>query len=540
MIAKEQDAAAIEWTPAPRDRDPGVYNGGLRYLVAGEVRGWKGTNCDVLSPVHERAGAELEPRNLGKFALLSADAAKEAVEAAAKAYDAGRGEWPTAGVTDRIRCVETFLKRMEEKRIEAGRLLCWEIGKTWEDSLAEYDRTVAYGRDTVAALKNLDRDASRFALNSGFLAQIRRSPYGVALCMGPYNYPFNETFTTLLPALIMGNTVIVKLPRLGMLCNLPLLEAFAQSFPPGVVNIIGGDGATVVTPIIQSGKVDLLAFIGSPKVANILKKAHPKANRLRCILGLGAKNPAVVLPDADMEPTVREIVAGALTFNGQRCTALKIIFVHRPMAEKFVSAVCEAVNALPRGMPFMDKTFLTPLPEMREVERISEYVADALAKGARVRNAGGGKSDHTYFHPAVVYPVKKGMRLWEEEQFGPIVAIAPYDEPDEALDYLAESPYGQQASIFGKDPKATGRLVDAMVNQVCRVNVNSQCRRGPDTYPFGGRKDSAEGTLSITDALRVFSIRTIVAAKETPENVALVREIIRGRHSRFLNTDYLF
>jgi len=333
---------------------------------------------------------------------------------------------------------------------------------------------------------------------------------------------------------------VVKLPRLGMLCNLPLLDAFAKAFPPGVINIIGGDGSVVVPPIVESGKVDLLAFIGSAEVANTLKKKHPRPNRLRCVLGLGAKNPAVVLPDADLGSTVKECVAGSLTFNGQRCTALKLLFVHKSMAKGFVSALCEGVDRLPHGMPYEDKVFLTPLPEEKAVERMRKLAADAVGKGARVMNPDGGETEHTFFHPAVVYPVRKGMQLWEVEQFGPIVAVAEYEDPDEVLDYLAESPYGQQAAVFGRDPALVGRFVDAMVNQVCRVNLNSQCRRGPDTYPFGGRKDSAEGTLSVTDALRVFSIRTLVAAKVSPENVSVVQSVVRGGHSRFLNTDYLF
>lgn len=537
---KRRPRELIRWERAPKGRDPGVYAGGMRYLIDGEVREWKGPSYDVFSPVHEKTSRGLKPRRLGECALLDAKTAREALAAAVKAFDRGRGGWPTATVSDRIRRCEAFLDRMEAKRLECARLLCWEVGKTWKASVKEFDRTVAYARDTIRALKEIDRHAARFALESGFIAQIRRSPVGVTLCMGPYNYPFNETFTTLFPALIMGNTVVVKVPRLGMLCNLPLLEAFAESFPPGVINFLSGDGRTVVTPVIESGEVDLLAFIGSAKVANILKKKHPRPNRLRCVLGLGAKNPAVVLPDADLEGTAKECVSGALSFNGQRCTALKLLFVHRSIAAAFVERLCSEVDGLRRGMPYEDGAFLTPLPEMHEVERMDKLVRDAVSKGALIMNHGGGESDHTFFDPAVVYPVRKGMRLWDEEQFGPIVAVAPYDSPDEVLDWLADSPYGQQAAIFGSDPKTVGRLIDAMANLVCRVNLNSQCRRGPDTYPFGGRKDSAEGVLSVSDALKVFSIRTLAAAKESPENVELIRSVIRGRHSRFLNTDYLF
>lgn len=531
----------LTWSRPSPDRDPGRFAGGMRYLVNGEVRDWKGASMEVHSPVYQPDGrGGLAKRVLGPCALLDAGVAKQAMEGAVKAYDSGRGKWPTASVTERIRHVETFLDRMEARRLEVARLLCWEVAKPWADALREFDRTVAYGRDTVSALKELDRASSRFTLDSGFFAQIRRSPFGVALCMGPYNYPLNEMYTTLLPALVMGNTVVAKLPRLGMLCNLPLLDAFAESFPPDVVSILTGEGSTVVTPLVESGAVDILAFIGSSKVANLIIQKHPRPNRLRTILGLGTKNPGIVLADADLKSTVDECVRGTMTFNGQRCTALGLIFVQRRIADAFAEHFSAAVASLRSGMPYEDGVTLTPLPEEGQVQRMSRLVEDAVAKGARVLNPGGGASDRTWFHPAVVYPVDRRMDLWTHETFGPVVPIAVFDDPREPLEWLAASPYGQQAALFGRDPAVVGPLVDALVNQVSRVNLNSQCQRGPDTFPFTGRKDSAEGTLSVTDALRVFSIRTLVASKADPSNTEVVQAVLRERTSRFLTTDYLF
>ncbi|WP_239378810.1 aldehyde dehydrogenase family protein, partial [Pseudomonas aeruginosa] len=129
---------------------------------------------------------------------------------------------------------------------------------------------------------------------------------------------------------------------------------------------------------------------------------------------------------------------------------------------------------------------------------------------------------------------------YHEEQFGPLVPVVPYRELDEVIDYVLRSDYGQQLSLFGNDPAQIGRLVDAFANQVGRINVNAQCQRGPDSYPFNGRKNSAEGTLSVHDALRVFSIRTLVATRDTEANKTLVSEIIRNRASNFLTTDYIF
>jgi glyceraldehyde-3-phosphate dehydrogenase (NADP+) len=358
--------------------------------------------------------------------------------------------------------------------------------------------------------------------------------------MGPFNYPLNETFTTLIPALIMGNPVVAKLPRFGMLCQAPLLEGFAKSFPKGVVNVLNGEGRTVAGPLVEKGDVAALAFIGSSRAANVLKKQHPRPNRLRCVLALDAKNPAIVLPDADLDLAVRECVVGALSFNGQRCTGLKLLFVHRSIADRFVEKLSAAVDALPFGLPWEPGVRLTPLPEIDKAAAMQALVDDAVGKGAHVANRFGGLCNRTFFFPAVVYPVTAQMSLFSVEQFGPVVPVVAYDDIAEVMDFIENSNYGQQASVFGHDAKVVGPLVDVLANQVCRVNLNAQSQRGPDAYPFTGRKDSAEATLSISDALRCFSIRSMVAAPEDETNRELLRDILLGRTSNFINTDYLF
>src|SRR4029450_2248335 len=155
------------------------------------------------------------------------------------------------------------------------------------------------------------------------------------------------------------------------------------------------------------------------------------------------------------------------------------------------------------------------------------------ARGARVVIDGGGAFCGTLFHPAIVYPVREGMRLYREEQFGPVVPVMAFDDIREALDYVVTSDHGQQVSIFGSNPDQIGKLVDPLVNQVCRVNINCQCQRGPDVFPFSGRKDSAEGTLSVFDALRSFSIRSMVAAKEIESSKRLLDDIVQHHKSNF-------
>lgn len=509
------------------------------YLVNGKLEPWEGDVEESFSPIYLKTEQGLIRQKIGQFPLLNQETVSSALEAAVNAYNHGRGKWPTMSVGQRIECLQDFAYRMKEKRSIVVTLLMWEIGKSYKDSCKEFDRTVDYIEDTIDALKNLDRVSSRFEISQGVIGQIRRAPLGVVLSMGPANYPLNETFTTLIPALIMGNTVIVKAPRPGVLLNYPLLEAFKEAFPPGVVNTIYGKGRVISPPLMESGKIDALAFIGSSRAANNLKKQHPKSHRLRSILGLEAKNPGIVLPHADLDLTVKECILGTLSYNGQRCTAIKIIFVHRAVIDKFLEKFTAAVNHLKFGMPWEENVFLTPIAEPGKPNYLQELVEDAKNHGADVINEGGGMINETFFYPAILYPVNEKMKIYSVEQFGPVVPIVPFDNIETPINYLVKSDYGQQVSIFGQNTEAIAQLIDPLVNQVCRVNINSQCQRGPDTFPFTGRKDSAEGTLSVHDALRAFSIRTLVAAKELDLNKRLITEIVREHQSNFLSTDFI-
>lgn len=509
------------------------------YLIDGELRLWDGPTQKSFSAINVKTENGFEPKLIGSFPLLTEKEALEALDAAVAAYAHGTGEWPTMSVEGRIECIQDFTYRMKEKKQEVVNLLMWEICKSFAESEKEFDRTIAYIEDTIDALKNLDRTNSRFVIEQGIIGQIRRAPLGVTLCLGPTNYPLNETFTTLIPALIMGNTVVIKPPRPGVILYRPLLEAFRDAFPKGVVNAIYGNGREVTPPLMASGKVDALAFIGSSRAASTLKKLHPKPHRLRSILGLEAKNPGIVLPHADLDLAIKECILGTLSYNGQRCTALKILFVHNQIVDTFLERFSEAIANLKFGMPWEKGVTITPLPELEKLKYFVELVEDAKQFGAKVVNEGGGMIDKTFFYPAVLYPVNPEMRVYREEQFGPVIPVVPFDDISKPIEYICDSDYGQQVSIFGSDSDTIAKLIDPLVNQVSRVNINSQCQRGPDTFPFTGRKDSAEGTLSVVDALRAFSIRTLVAAKSTESNKEMLTSIVRERRSNFLSTDFI-
>jgi acyl-CoA reductase-like NAD-dependent aldehyde dehydrogenase len=510
------------------------------YLCNGQMKPWNGERHTVLSPICLQTANGLERKVIGSYPLCTQQEANEALDAAVAAYNNGRGEWPTMSVAERIACVERFTHEIIEKKDEVVKLLMWEIGKSHGDSVKEFDRTIEYIYATIDALKDIDRQSSRFEIEQGIIAQVRRSPLGVVLCMGPFNYPLNETFTTLIPALIMGNTILFKPPKHGTLLHYPLLEAFKKCFPKGVVNTIYGRGNTIIPALMESGKINVLTLIGSSKVANQLKKLHPKVNRLRAVLGLDAKNAAIITAKADLKLAVQETVLGALSFNGQRCTALKIVFVHRSLVDEFLKGLTAAVAALKPGMPWDAGVALTPLPEPQKPAYLKECVADALAHGAKVINPGGGETVESFVYPAILYPVNKHMKLYTEEQFGPLIPVVPFDDLEEPINYLIDSTHGQQVSIFSQDKDEVASLIDPLINQVSRVNINCQCQRGPDVFPFTGRKDSAEGTLSVVDALRAFSIRSLVATKLNDSNKHLFNEIVDTHSSNFLSTKYLF
>ena len=506
------------------------------YLIDGKIGKWNGEFTEVISTL--LANEEDDKYiTLGDSPKMDKKHALLALEAADKAYSNGTGTWPTMKVYERINCMQKFVDLMVLKRDEVVKLLMWEIGKNLKDSEKEFDRTVDYINETIKEYKKIDRDGAFFHNNSGVRALIRRGPLGVVLCLGPYNYPLNETFALLIPAIIMGNTAIFKPAKHGVLLIAPLLEAFKKSFPPGVVNIVFGRGREIAAPIMETGKINVLALIGHSSSAISLQDLHPQKNRLRLVLGLEAKNPAIIMDDADLELTVNECLNGSLSYNGQRCTAIKVIYVHEKIKEKFLKKFCDRVDSLKLGLPW-ENTLLTPLPEPNKPKYISEVIDDATSKGAKIINKNGGKKFKNFVFPAVLYPVSEDMDVYKEEQFGPVIPVISFSDINNPINFMADSNYGQQVSLFGNSEEKLGPIIDSLVNLVCRVNLNSSCQRGPDVYPFTGRKDSAVATLSVHDALRSFSIRTFVASKDNPTNKNILRKLIDNKKSNFIRTDY--
>ena len=451
---------------------------------------------------------------IGTMPQMTKEQSLVALNSAVSAWDGGSGTWPQMSLSERISAIQKFMSELKHKREDIVNVLMYEIGKNRKDAESEFDRTMQFCDQTIDYIQNSPEfgNGGWDASNGSTRLFQSRAAIGVVLCLGPYNYPLNETYATLIPALLMGNVAILKIPTTGGLAHLLTIEAFANALPPGTINFISGSGRTTLPPVMESGKIDSLAFIGGSNAADKLIKAHPAPHRLKLFLQLEAKNMGVYMRDLfesgdgeEMERAIKETVAGTLGFNGQRCTALKLLFVPKDHSEKFANTLAEKVESMSVGLPWESTNSkysqITPLPNQGRVEYMKALIDDAISKGARIMNqnggmvvgSGNGGEESTLMIPAVLYPVTPDMRVYEEEQFGPVIPIAPYDSLDEVLKYSREGKYGQQVSIFASSSTNTelAQLVDRFSTVFGKININAQCGRSPDTAPFSGRRSSA-------------------------------------------------
>ncbi|GMH96624.1 hypothetical protein TrST_g9378 [Triparma strigata] len=437
------------------------------------------------------------------------------LQSTVEAWDNGMGTWPQMSLSSRIASIEKIVDKLLSKRTEMIDALMLEIGKNHIDAASEIDRTITFIRSSITLLK--DSHLSTSKSYGSTLTHTVLLPLGIILSLGPSNYPLNETYAMLIPALLTGNCVIMKIPAVGGLVHLLTLDIFTSTLPPGVLTFISGGGRATCPLIMSSGLIDGLAFIGSSGAADSLIKTHPEPHRLKVFSQLEAKNMGVYLKDFN---SVKEGVKGSLSYNGQRCTALKIFFVKKEERVRFDKMFKEEVGKLKVGLPWDGKdggvtSDITPLPEGR-LEYMQELISDASSKGALIHGGSiiGGPSSRL-MNPCVVFGVTKEMRLWEEEQFGPVVAVAYYDSLEEVVEYGKVGKYAQQISIFTENEvEDVKMLTDKFRNIFGKININVAAGRSPDDLAFSGRRSSAMGTMSVRHALEAFTTETVLATKE--------------------------
>jgi acyl-CoA reductase-like NAD-dependent aldehyde dehydrogenase len=472
---------------------PKVLFGDL--LISGDIIRTEVTQT-VLSPLTLKAGESLEQPVLGELSLAKESHVLQALTSAKKAWKNGSGEWPSLSRLERLQKGKAFIEKMEKKREEVALSLMWEIGKTWNDSLAEFDRTIQYLKETIDFIEKISCHEQALYKGGWGVAQLRRLPRGICLLVGPFNYPLNESFSIMWPGLLAGNCFIVKQPRWGALSWAPLLEDLKACFPAGVIQVLSGKGSEILPVLLGSGEIQSLSFVGSSSTAMKLLSLHPYSFQLHRLLGLDAKNAAVFDEDVSLKNYLSTLLKGAFSFNGQRCTALKIAYIHEKNRDEFEKMAKEAIEKISCRYPWEKDAFVTPLVDPMGANRCHDWIEQAEISGASILKKGkihqGG-----FLDPSLVTNVQPGMRLFEEEQFGPVLPVRYYSSLDEVQKEIVQSPFGMQISLFSDSAswlQKAGRLFEHLV---CRVNFNSAAQRSPDQFPFAGRKASSYGSLGL-------------------------------------------
>lgn len=510
------------------------------------------TLVDVYGCCQGDATTGLTRPKIGEMPQMSQEQTLAVLQDAETAWDGGRGTWPQMSLRQRLDAIDKFLADLETNSREAMvTALMWEIGKNRLDAEAEVDRTIAFGRQVMALAETDSEFSGAWQSIGSTMAFVRRAAVGIVLCLGPMNYPLNETYATLIPALLMGNVVLMKIPTVGGLVHLLTMEAFQRALPKGAMNFVSGRGRDSMPVLMKTGKIDALAFIGGSSAADNLIHQHPHPHRLKVFLQLEGKNMGIFLSDVfqgpkeELSKAMDQALLGALSFNGQRCTALKLFFVPEAHGDEFATMMTQRVEAMNVGLPWqtwggvesadgekpVEYSNVTPLPNKKRTDLMRRLIDDAVAKGAKIVNKRGGEiiggDGSTLMVPAVLYPVTPDMDIYREEQFGPVVPIATYKDLDTVLDYGQYGWSAQQVSIFVSEAEtaAAANMLDQFSTVFGKININSQCGRSPDTLPFSGRRSSAMGVMSVRDALREFSIPTVVSYKDSPVTTNIVQEI---------------
>ncbi len=492
------------------------------YMIDWEIREFDWESVEVYSSFNidmEKKSAWIEIESdrvlIWKYPKLTEKEALEALDAAVKAYDDGEWKWPSADPDERIEMMLGFMNHMYLNKKWIVELLMAEIWKNREDAEKEFDRTIEYIVETVQTYNEMIKEAWEIREVWWLLTKKILTPTWPTLCMGPYNYPLNETFTTLIPALLSWNTIIYKPAKFWVLFNAYLMHSFMECFPKWVVNVITWEWKTIIPPIMESWKIVNFAFIWTDRVADDLVKKHPYPHILNPVLWLGAKNPWIIMPGCDINNAVDHSLSWNLSYNWQRCTAHKINFLHTSIKEEFLTKYLEKFSKLKFWYPFAEWSKFTPIPDSSHIEYLKRLLNDAVSKWAKIMNPGWWYVYWLYMHPAILTWVTPDMDIYHLEQFGPIVPFVDYKDINEVKEYVKKSRYGQQASIFYWDESNEKEVKDMkrfLVRQVWRLNENTQCQRSPDSLPFSWRKHSALRILSLRDAIEEFTMPVVVAA----------------------------
>ena len=464
-------------------------------LVNGE---WKSSEKEITiySPINQE--------ELGTVPAMSQAEVDEAMQAARAALPA----WRALSAVERAAYLHKTAAILERDKEKIGTILAKEVAKGIKAAIGEVVRTadlIRYAAEEGLRITGQAMEGGGFeAASKNKLAVVRREPVGVVLAIAPFNYPVNLSGSKIAPALIAGNVVMFKPPTQGSISGLLLAKAFEEAgIPAGVFNTITGRGSEIGDYIIEHKEVNFINFTGSTPIGERIGRL---AGMRPIMLELGGKDAALVLADADLEHAAKQIVAGAFSYSGQRCTAIKRVIVLESVADTLVTLLQAEVAKLTVGDPF-DNADITPVIDNASADFIWGLIEDAQEKGAQALTP--IKREDNLLWPVLFDQVTKDMKVAWEEPFGPVLPIIRVANVEEAIAFANESEFGLQSSVFTNDFKKAFGIAEKL--EVGTVHINNKTQRGPDNFPFLGVKGSGAGVQGIKYSIEAMTnVKSIV------------------------------
>lgn len=406
-------------------------------------------------------------------------------------------DYKNTPLLERVKLMKAWTKTLLERSDEMAQLMALEIGKSVNSGKKEILRSIDYINYTIEECLRLHPECYSGDANSSTDSKFgifERYPLGVILAISPFNYPINLAISKIAPALIMGNTVVLKPPTAGTLSSTLLAKTlYDAGFKNNIFNLVVIKGRDAGNSLINNEKIKVINFTGSSKIGHMIAKESRFA---QLIMELGGKDPALVLRDADLKLSAKKIIQGAFSYNGQRCTAIKRVLVDATIADDLVKYMQEEIQKLTIGSA-LDNCAITPVIDGKTLYLAQELIADTLEKGGKVVT--GNKFENNLIYPTLIDHVNLDMRLAWEEPFAPLLPIIRLQNEEEMLRVANQSEYGLQASIFTNNLKFAFMLAKKI--ETGTVHINSFSERGPDYFPFTGIKDSGINVQGIRNAL---------------------------------------
>lgn len=448
----------------------------------------------------------LNNKEIGEVVAMSQEEVNNKIKKSKEALK----KWKALTTYERGEYLYKIATLLEEKEDELSELLMLEVGKDLKSAKSEVTRTVDIIRQTVETAKNICGKSIPADIVSGAkkekIAITTRVPMGVVLAVSPFNYPVNLAMSKIAPALIGGNTVIFKPATQGSLCGTYLCEIFKKAnLPESVVELVTGKGSQIGDYIVTHEDINFINFTGSTSTGKHIAK---KTGMIPLLMELGGKDAAIVLEDADLEKAAKQIVSGAFSYSGQRCTAIKRVLAVDSIAEELTKKIQDNIAELKIGNPIDKQNYdVVPLIDTSSADFVWKLITDAKEKGAKILT--GDIREGNLIYPTLITNVTLDMDIAWYEPFGPVLPIIKIKDTQEAIKIANMSEYGLQSSVFTKDFNKAFEISNSL--EVGTVQINNKTERGPDHLPFLGVKSSGIGVQGISYSIEsMTNIKSIV------------------------------